>query len=63
MKKIILSNIEHYVVKDERIVKLLLQLRSCGRKTFLLTNSEYSYTNVSFYKFSYDVYLIFCSVI
>uniref|UniRef100_A0A915EJV0 Cytosolic purine 5'-nucleotidase n=1 Tax=Ditylenchus dipsaci TaxID=166011 RepID=A0A915EJV0_9BILA len=45
MKKNILGNLEHYVEKDERIVQLLLQLRQSGRKTFLLTNSEYSYTN------------------
>lgn len=46
MKQNILSNLEHYVEKDQRIVKLLSQLRKFGRKTFLLTNSDYSYTNV-----------------
>ncbi|KAH7722649.1 Protein Y71H10B.1 a [Aphelenchoides avenae] len=45
MKRIILGNMEKYVAKDERIVTLLTQLRKSGRKTFLLTNSDYPYTN------------------
>lgn len=47
MKQIILNNLEKYVEKDVRIEKLLTQLREFGRKTFLLTNSDYRYTNVS----------------
>lgn len=46
MKKIIISNLDYYVVKDERINKLLIQLKNSGRKTFLLTNSDYQYTHV-----------------
>ncbi|CAD5215734.1 unnamed protein product [Bursaphelenchus okinawaensis] len=45
MKKNILNNLDKYVVKDSRAVELLTQLRAADRKTFLLTNSEYSYTN------------------
>ncbi|CAD5221688.1 unnamed protein product [Bursaphelenchus xylophilus] len=45
MKDIILKNLDKYVVKDGRAVDLLTQLRAADRKTFLLTNSEYSYTN------------------
>ncbi|CAD5213179.1 unnamed protein product [Bursaphelenchus okinawaensis] len=44
MKQHVLQNIDQYVVKDERIKQLLPQLRRHGQ-TFLLTNSEYSYTN------------------
>lgn len=45
MKKIILENLDTYVEKDPRVAQLLTQLRECGRKTFLLTNSDYVYTN------------------
>jgi 5'-nucleotidase len=32
------------VVKDERLPMLLSRIRESGSKTFLLTNSEYWYT-------------------
>jgi 5'-nucleotidase len=51
MKNKVLANLEKYVEKDERLELLLNQLRSNGRKTFLLTNSEYYYTHVSFVLF------------
>ncbi|KAI6178835.1 5' nucleotidase family [Aphelenchoides besseyi] len=45
MKKTILSNLDKYVEKDERAAQMLHELRAAGRKTFLLTNSDYTYTN------------------
>ncbi|KAE9413533.1 hypothetical protein Angca_009291, partial [Angiostrongylus cantonensis] len=45
MKEIILANVEKYVLYDDRAALLLRQLREAGRQTFLLTNSEYSYTD------------------
>lgn len=45
MKQIILNNLEKYVLKDDRIKTLLTQIRASGKQTFLLTNSEYTYTN------------------
>lgn len=45
MKRIILANLDEYVERDERCRELLSQLRASGRKTFLLTNSEYAYTH------------------
>ncbi|CAK5130639.1 unnamed protein product [Meloidogyne enterolobii] len=44
LKKKVILNIADFVEKDPRIGKLLVQLRVSGRKTFLLTNSEYEYT-------------------
>ncbi|KAL7077769.1 hypothetical protein ACQ4LE_003495 [Meloidogyne hapla] len=44
LKKKVIANIADFVEKDLRISKLLVQLRVSGRKTFLLTNSEYEYT-------------------
>ncbi|KAL3109940.1 hypothetical protein niasHT_017313 [Heterodera trifolii] len=44
LKKKILTRIGDFVEKDERIGVLLAQLRATGRKTFLLTNSDYEYT-------------------
>ncbi|KAL3982567.1 5' nucleotidase family protein [Acanthocheilonema viteae] len=45
MKQIILDNKEKYIIKDERLKQLLLQIRESGKQSFLLTNSDYSYTN------------------
>lgn len=45
MKQIVLSNLSRYVEKDERMPTLLKQLRENGRQTFLLTNSDFRYTN------------------
>ncbi|TKR72562.1 hypothetical protein L596_019988 [Steinernema carpocapsae] len=45
MKQYVLENVEKYVVKDERIKAMLPMLRKNGSQTFLLTNSEYYYTN------------------
>ena len=47
MKKCVLENLSKYVENDSRIKTLLTQLRENDRKTFLLTNSDYTYTNVS----------------
>lgn len=45
MKRYVLENLDTYVIKDDRIKKLLPTLRSNGAQTFLLTNSEFFYTN------------------
>jgi len=39
------KNIENYIAKDPRLPKLLHRMRRAGKKTFLLTNSDYKYTN------------------
>ncbi|CAH1782892.1 unnamed protein product [Owenia fusiformis] len=36
---------EKYVVKDDRLPVILNRMRDSGAKTFLLTNSDYGYTN------------------
>lgn len=45
LKKRVVENIAKYIEKDERMPTLLDRLRKNGSKTFLLTNSEFSYTN------------------
>lgn len=45
MKKKTIQNLEKYVRKDERIPMFLTRLRESGAKTFLLTNSDYNFTN------------------
>uniref|UniRef100_A0A915CCE4 Cytosolic purine 5-nucleotidase n=1 Tax=Parascaris univalens TaxID=6257 RepID=A0A915CCE4_PARUN len=45
MKDTVLNNLDKYVVKDERIKQLLLQIKESGKQSFLLTNSDYAYTN------------------
>jgi 5'-nucleotidase len=45
MKKCVLENLSKYVENDPRIKTLLSQLRENDRKTFLLTNSDFTYTN------------------
>lgn len=44
LKNTMLKNLEEYIEKDDRLELLLKQLSASGRKTFLLTNSEYYYT-------------------
>ncbi|KAL1505223.1 hypothetical protein ABEB36_004837 [Hypothenemus hampei] len=39
------ENLEKYVKKDERLPTFLARLRESGAKTFLLTNSDYNFTN------------------
>ncbi|VEN39271.1 unnamed protein product [Callosobruchus maculatus] len=45
MKKRTIENLEKYVKKDERLPMFLTRLRESGAKTFLLTNSDYNFTN------------------
>ncbi|EYC32967.1 hypothetical protein Y032_0002g536 [Ancylostoma ceylanicum] len=45
MKEMIMQNMEKYVMHDDRACILLRQLREAGRQTFLLTNSDYRYTD------------------
>ncbi|CAF0947928.1 unnamed protein product [Didymodactylos carnosus] len=45
LKDLICTNVEKYIHKDEQLPVLLDRIRSHGAKTFLLTNSEYWYTD------------------
>ncbi|XP_065828218.1 cytosolic purine 5'-nucleotidase-like isoform X2 [Oscarella lobularis] len=45
MKQITLDNLDKYVVKDSRLPLLLRRMRENERKVFLITNSDYDYTN------------------
>ncbi|CAF1175281.1 unnamed protein product [Didymodactylos carnosus] len=45
LKELVTSDVEKYVHKDELLPILLDRIRSHGAKTFLLTNSEYWYTD------------------
>lgn len=45
LKDIVVKNFDEYVERDERVGKMLSALKENGKKTFLLTNSEYGYTN------------------
>ncbi|EDO47687.1 predicted protein [Nematostella vectensis] len=44
LKQHTVENLDTYVIKDPHLPKLLDRLRQCRRKTFILTNSGYSYT-------------------
>ena len=45
LKKVTCENLSKYVVKDERLPELMQRIINSGAKTFLLTNSEWWYTN------------------
>lgn len=45
LKRRICDNLSEYVKKDANLNTLLKRLQQAGRKTFLLTNSEWWYTN------------------
>lgn len=40
-----MNNVEKYIDRDERLPLLLDRMRENGKKVFLLTNSEYWYTD------------------
>ncbi|KAK7571818.1 hypothetical protein V9T40_014290 [Parthenolecanium corni] len=45
MKQQTVDNLEEYVHKDERLPMLLSRIRESGAKLFLLTNSDYKFSN------------------
>ena len=45
LKKSCISNIEQFVRRDPRLPAMLEGIRESGRATFLLTNSDWWYTN------------------
>ncbi|XP_065156179.1 cytosolic purine 5'-nucleotidase isoform X3 [Atheta coriaria] len=45
LKKSTCEDLDKYVKKDERLPTFLTRIRESGGKTFLLTNSDYNYTN------------------
>uniref|UniRef100_T1IIX9 Cytosolic purine 5'-nucleotidase n=1 Tax=Strigamia maritima TaxID=126957 RepID=T1IIX9_STRMM len=44
LKQETINNVDKYVLKDERLPMLLKRMREHGAKTFLLTNSDYKYS-------------------
>ncbi|CAD6193043.1 unnamed protein product [Caenorhabditis auriculariae] len=46
LKRTIMANPEKYVLSDDRAERFLRQLRENGKNTFLLTNSEWYFTDV-----------------
>ena len=44
LKKTCIANLTKYVKKDDRLPGMLERIRASGRKTFLLTNSDWWYT-------------------
>ncbi len=45
LKSVITAEPEMFIQQDPRTEALLVHLRECGKKVFLLTNSEWEYTN------------------
>lgn len=45
MKSHTVEHLEEFVHKDERLPMLLSRIRESGAKIFLLTNSDYKFTN------------------
>lgn len=45
LKKRTMENLEEYVKKDERLPMVLSRIRESGAKLFLLTNSDYKFTD------------------
>ncbi len=45
LKAVIMKDLDHYFVADENLRPTLERFRAMGKKLFLLTNSEYEYTD------------------
>jgi 5'-nucleotidase len=43
---LVISDISKYIKKDEKLKKLLTLMSKSGKKIFLLTNSEFYYSNL-----------------
>ena len=52
LKKSTVENLDEYVVFDERLATLFDRMHENNTKVFLLTNSGYTYTDVSQFKLS-----------
>lgn len=54
LKSSTIENLEEYVKKDERLPMFLARIRESGAKVFLLTNSDYTFTdNIMTYLFDF----------
>ncbi|CAO1353294.1 unnamed protein product [Diamesa serratosioi] len=54
LKSKTIENLDHYVKKDPRLPMVLTRIRESGAKVFLLTNSDYNFTNkIMSYLFDY----------
>ncbi len=54
IKKKTVADCEKYVVRDPDLVVLLRRLMQAGKRTFLLTNSEWWYTDAVSVQFKFD---------
>ncbi len=45
LKKVIAENLEKYVIRDRKVVEGLKRYVNLGKRIFILTNSEFHYTN------------------
>lgn len=55
MKKKTVENLDYYVKKDKRLPIVLNRIRESGAKTFLLTNSDYKFTDkIMSFLFDFD---------
>ena len=55
LKSKTVENLDHYVKKDPRLPLLLHRIRESGIKVFLLTNSDYNFTNkIMTYLFDFE---------
>jgi len=46
LKNEVRQNLSHYIIKDEEVVKGLRKFRQHGKKIFVLTNSDFSYSKL-----------------
>ncbi len=46
LKNAVRENIEHFVIKDEKIVEALERFKTYGKKLWIITNSDYKYTKL-----------------
>ena len=62
LKKITIERKDEFCTKDERLPMLFQHLKDSGAKTFLLTNSEWWYTDAVMSYF-YSLMLCHCNII
>jgi len=46
LKDVVRENLDHYIIRDEKIVQLMEKFIKHGKKIFILTNSEFPYSKL-----------------
>ena len=47
LKEVVKNNLDQFIIKDEKLVRMMEKFRKHGKKIIVLTNSDYHYTKIA----------------